>query len=1245
MMRDCRTNAYRSSPERRPRSSELTAAHSWREGSLPFIACLLAVAVPAIQPLITRQFTCGYDNVFHMWRSVQMGESLRHGYLLAQWAPDMAHGYGLPLFIFNSPLTPYLAALFNMLGLAWPLALNLVFGLGMLGGVLGMFLLGQELFGRAGGIVSAVAYLYAPFQAYDVYNRGSLSEAFAWTFPPIILWALHRWIHERQRRFLALTALGLAGLVLTHNLFGFLFAPILVAWVLVEAVVTRDGRLIARGVVAGALGLGLATFFWLPGLAERGWVQTDRLLGTWVFDYRYNYLDLRQLLAPPRVVDPTIINDWPPKGIGLLPALLALGSLAAWRRLGRAGRWHVITLLTGAVGFAVLTLPVSLPVWNHLPLLVYVQFPWRYLGPAAFCTALLAGATLTDCRRWPASALAVVFVLVLVLGNLGWFYPDHCPPPGDTSVADMIAWEQATDTLGATAKGEYLPIWVQRMPRAPLLGSDTAQAGPAARLLPGDLPEGAQIHQANYGPVNARIDLESPVAFRARYQVFYYPGWHARVDGAAVPITPTEPEGLISFGIPAGRHTITVRFGDTPVRRWAKIASLLSLGALIGGVVLDRGSTGWRRLAAFIRQVRSRVPALAVGIAVLTVAFCVALATDLSPYLRGPQDWRWVYAAPSRPRRLWISALALVTYLTVAWVWVRSARGSRSLLSSRALLLGALVLCVPLLQLALLAVEHDNPLRPLFYRTVSAGASGVFSVGSIINDPVDFLRKYPTLMPTFPVHPQRYPPGLALIFYGARRVFEGVPNLADTIGFPLRRYQCQDLVLMRLPNATLATAAVQMALPLVAAFALLPLYGLARRLYDRQTAAWVVALYPLVPSFALWSARWEQFYPLLTVTTWYFYYVGLTRMRPLALLAAGLTLSVGTLLNFSLLTLLAPLGLFTALWLVGHRRDLQRSWRNLVGGGVAFIIGLVSLWAIYQAAFGTGFFDIWRVSMGYHLGLDRDYWTWLGYHLVDFLVFLGLPLAILLVVAAVRAVRDLPHAQPDIFIISIVAGLVLLDLSGTSRGEVARVWLFLTPVAALVAVRGLVRTAPGISPVSLLLVGGLLAAQLFTSSTFLRVVTTGLTDPPPRAVAFEPPSAYTPRTARLGESIMLLGYDLAGDEVEPGGTLHLTLYWQALSPVERAYTVATHLVGSQGEMAGQRDNMPANDALPTTCWIPGEVVADHYAIPVKEGVPAGPYRLESGMYLLDTGERLPAVGPSANQHNLVQLAEIAVAEP
>ena len=560
-----------------------------RVGHLSLVICplsLILFLIPAIQPLLTTAFTCGYDNGFHLWRAVQVATCLRQGYLYLRWAPDMAHGYGFPLFIFQSPLTSYVAAVLNLLGLSWPLAINATFGLGMLMAGLFAFILARELFGPGAGLVAAVAYVFAPFQAYDVFNRGSLSESFAWAFPPLILWAVHRWSVRGERRFLPLAALGLAGFILTHNLFAFLFAPLLAGWVLVEGYLARDWRTIGRGVLAGLLGLGLCSFFWLPGLAERGWVQTDRLLGTWVFDYRNNFLDLGQLLAPPRTTDPTLINDWPPKALGLLPAIIALVPLARWRRLNRQARWRVALLLGSTVVFACLTLPYSRPVWDHVPLLPYVQFPWRFLGPAAFCAAMLAGIAASNPKSQipnPKTRIlqAAILIPVLVLGNLGWFYPCHSAPPKDTSIAGMIAWEHATDTLGMTAKGEYLPIWVHRMPKDPELEASYATGDSVVRLPSESLPQGARVIDAEYGPVDATIVVESPVPFEARYLAFYYPGWRVTVDGEPVPVAPSDPEGLISFDVPAGEHTIRVRFGETPLRMAADAVSVLSLVALL----------------------------------------------------------------------------------------------------------------------------------------------------------------------------------------------------------------------------------------------------------------------------------------------------------------------------------------------------------------------------------------------------------------------------------------------------------------------------------------------------------------------------------------------------------------------------------------------------------------------------------------------------------------------------------------
>ena len=558
---------------------------------LIYSAILLSLFVPALQPLLTTDLTCGYDNTFHLWRAIALSHSLRRGYLYPRFAPDMAQGYGFLLFNFVSPGSAYIAALLNLLGLPWPLAINGTFLLGMLLGGIFMSTLACDLFGPAAGLVTAVAYIFAPFQAYDVFNRGSLSESFAWAFPPLVLWAIHRWSVRQERRFLLLAALSLAGFILTHNLFAFLFTPILVGWVLLEGYLAHDWRVIERGALAGLLGLGLCSFFWLPGLAERGWVQTDRLLGTWVFDYRNNFLDLWQLLSPPRVTDPALINDWPPKALGLLPTLIALLPLARWRRLNRQTRWRAALLLASTTGFALLTLPISRPLWDHLPLLPYIQFPWRFLGPAAFSAAILAGISVSglqspnDKPQNPKPKTQILqtatLILLLVLGNLGWFYPQHCAPPKDASVAAMIDWERATDTLGATAKGEYLPIWVHRMPEEQALDAPYSAGGPIVRLPPESLPDGTRVIRADYGPVDATIELESPVPFRARYLAFYYPGWRVTVDGDPIPATPTDPDGLLSFDVPAGSHTVRVRFGETPLRLAADAISILSLAALL----------------------------------------------------------------------------------------------------------------------------------------------------------------------------------------------------------------------------------------------------------------------------------------------------------------------------------------------------------------------------------------------------------------------------------------------------------------------------------------------------------------------------------------------------------------------------------------------------------------------------------------------------------------------------------------
>ncbi len=620
----------------------------------------------------------------------------------------------------------------------------------------------------------------------------------------------------------------------------------------------------------------------------------------------------------------------------------------------------------------------------------------------------------------------------------------------------------------------------------------------------------------------------------------------------------------------------------------------------------------------------------------LTLGLSLAIALNASPYLRGPDAWRWAYAIPGAPLRHCVPAIVLALYgLLITLGWRRLFRDGLSTRPVGWFLLLASV-STPVIQAALLFPESPDVLRPLFYRTVSAGASGVFTVGSWIDNLAAFLKAYPSLMPTFPVHPQRYPPGLPVLFYLARQGFERVPWLADRVGWGLRLYQCHDLALMRLDNATMATALIQMLTPVMAGLTIFPLYGLARDTVDKRAALLAVGLYPLVPSLALWSGRWDQAYPLLACGIWYTFYRGLTRDRYGWLAVAGLLQGISSFFSFGLVVLLMPLAITAWLWALPHPQ--RRQWLRLSGGACVFFAAAALPWAVYRVVVGSGFAAIWRVSMSYHLGLDRNSWVWLVYHLYDFLFFLGVPLAVLFVVALGRSVT---RARNDVAVLPLAFGisLLILDLSGAARGEVARVWLFLTPFPVIAAAGALARWRRGWSTV---LVLGLLAGQLLTLNAFLRVVTTGIEDPPDRVRQFSAPQVAHPVSATFGGRIALLGYDLESQDVAPGESVALTLYWRALHPISRSYTVFTHLRSTQGDLVNQEDGIPQDGRAPTTCWLPGEVIADTYMIEVPAEASSERLSLVTGLYVLETGERLAADGLSALPDDAVSLGTVIV---
>jgi hypothetical protein len=609
--------------------------HTWLS-----LLLLTLFSIPILQPLARGELTCGFDNAFHLWRAVQMGELLQQGVWFSRWAPHMAQGYGYPLYLFQSPLSAYLVAGLHGIGLAWPVALNGVYALAIVASGWAMWLLARELWGEKGGMVAAVAYLYAPFHAYVTFYRASLSEAVAWAIVPLVLWGLYRWQMRRERKGLVTAVLAFIALIFTHDVTAYAFLPFMVGWVVTLALMERSWAGLGCGFGALALGIGGSAFFWLPAVVERPSVQFERANSAWPFLYFNNFLPLEQLLALPRNADPTLLNDWPERGLGLLLVVLAMvGTAVAWKRLPQQ-RWLTAYLALALVGYTLLTVAATRPLWDTITLLQTFQFPWRFLAPASFVAALLVGGVLTVnseqltvnseqyairtthyALRITDYGLPLTIFFFLAVAHFGWLYPQHCAAPVDTTQAGMAAWERDTDTLGTTASRELLPVWVQQMPE------DTADL-PVwdARLSTADLPEGATILQAAGAPLRAEIEVETAVPFIARFRSFYFPGWRAWVDGQEVAITPSEPEGLITLVVPDGRHTLLIAFTETPLRLFADALSLLSLSLLAAIAWKTQPARQQRITDHGLRITTSKhwLPALfAVGLAMLAAKWLV----------------------------------------------------------------------------------------------------------------------------------------------------------------------------------------------------------------------------------------------------------------------------------------------------------------------------------------------------------------------------------------------------------------------------------------------------------------------------------------------------------------------------------------------------------------------------------------------------------------------------------------------
>lgn len=567
---------------------------------------VLAICFLAIWPFLKNgSLPHDTDAELHIFRLAELHRMWEGGAYYPRWAANFYYGFGYPIFNYYAPLTYYIGLVFMLLpGVGAVAAIKLVFIVGIVGAGISMYSFVRDGWGKSAGFVAAASYIYAPYILYvDPHARGVVPETFSFATFPLALVLLNRLRQRPSAANFAFASAAIASIILVHNLMAMVFGGLLFGWFVWQLAVVRaqPNRFALFGMLAFIVGVAASAFFWLPMVLEQSAIQINSVVGEGNhYDYRNHFLTLAELFAPSLRLDWGATEPHYRLNLGVLQWLLALlGSLALLRPATKQRRALLFFFVAAGI-LIMLMLPASGAIWRVVPVLPFLQFPWRLLGATNAMLAVLGGvgvasayellrARLDGSAQRAASLLPAACVVAIVALALPLTQVAPWESFGGTSVADVARSELLGRWRGTTSTADFVPKTVVLEPRAEeVVMAALINNQPNDRLNRAVLGD-AQVESDIVTPLRMRFAVDTPHFYIMRLYIFDFPGWRATLDGVPLEIKRSEPEGFIILEIPEGQHEVELWFGTTQARRGGWLLSALGLLGMVGvGAFLAR---------------------------------------------------------------------------------------------------------------------------------------------------------------------------------------------------------------------------------------------------------------------------------------------------------------------------------------------------------------------------------------------------------------------------------------------------------------------------------------------------------------------------------------------------------------------------------------------------------------------------------------------------------------------------------
>jgi uncharacterized membrane protein len=527
---------------------------------------IVIAATLAVIPMLFFGNAWGHDFDLHLPRWMDAAQQFREGIVFPRWAAGSNSGLGDPFFIFYPPLSWTLGATLGSI-LPWRMVPGAYVWLVVVLAGAAMWKCASDWLDPPDAVMASLLYAVNPYIIVMVYRRCSYGELLASAFFPLLVWAAVRMGRDPTKTIFPL-AIVFAAIWLADLPAGLVASYSLALLLLCNSFIHRSLRPILYGAVAiltTFLGL---TFFLFPAAWERKWVSINLVLRPdWVPERNFLFAQIR---------DPGMLLF--SMGLSFL-ALILVGATAIaavlTRRLRREAPdvWRLLTVLGGVSAF-LLFRPSSI-LWNILPELRYVEFPWRWLSPLCVAGVVLTSSAVGQTRRRAALWVTVAFAI----GAIG------------AGIVHSVRWDSQhrhlKDLTAATHSGAGYKLGEDFAWSRPLGSHPSKLPELAPVIVSADAQDeiemsrqGVQIHVDLWSPERKVFSVDSPRPLLLRIKLLTYPAWQAKLNGKIVALETKQETGQMLLPVPAGFTRAEIKFVRTWDRTVGMAVSLTTILAL-----------------------------------------------------------------------------------------------------------------------------------------------------------------------------------------------------------------------------------------------------------------------------------------------------------------------------------------------------------------------------------------------------------------------------------------------------------------------------------------------------------------------------------------------------------------------------------------------------------------------------------------------------------------------------------------